>query len=72
VIADPERFVPSAKECTDRFILFGERSLEHVLREWSGGFYTHERNRQGRQNTMLLPRPGDRLGGLLRHYRRAA
>ncbi len=57
-----ERFVRSAKECTERFILFGERSLEHVLREWAQEFYAHERNHQGRENRILVPRPGDRIG----------
>ena len=39
-----------------------ERSLEHVLEQWAHEHYPHERNHQGRQNRILVPRPGDRVG----------
>jgi putative transposase len=80
-----ERWVRSVKEeCLGRLILFSEASLRHVLAEYVEHFL-HERNHQGRGNRLLFPRPQDRvgfrvgrvrsrerLGGLLRHYRRAA
>jgi len=57
-----ERFVRTAKEdCVERFILFGERSLRHVL----GNFIDHyhkERNHQGRGNQIPSPTPEDRIG----------
>jgi putative transposase len=80
-----ERWVRSVKEeCLSRLILFSEASLRHVLAEYVE-HYLHERNHQGRGNRLLFPRPedrvgaragrvrsGERLGGLLRHYRRVA
>jgi hypothetical protein len=80
-----ERFVRSANECLGRFILFGERSLGHVLTQWAEFHYPHERNHQGKSNAILVPRAEDRigardgpircrkrLGGALRFYHREA
>lgn len=66
----------------DRLILFGEGSLRNALREYLVHYHT-ERNHQGLENRLIIPfeRPPDtdapvvtteRLGGLLRSYRRAA
>ena len=78
-----ERFVRSAKcECLDRLILFGEKSLRHVLNEYLA-HYHGERNHQGLRNVIPFPdgrlkeTDGDvarseRLGGLLSYYHRAA
>jgi len=74
-----ERWVRSVKdEALSRMILFGERSLRHVLHEYVD-HYHHERNRQGKDNVLLFPtisqdtlRAGplqcrERLGGLLKY-----
>ena len=78
-----ERFFGSLKpECLDRPILFGEQSLRNAVREYLVHYHT-ERNHQGLDNELIIPfeRPPDtdapveateRLGGLLRSYRRAA
>jgi hypothetical protein len=80
-----ERWNGSIKEeCLSRLILFGERSLHHVLKEFGAHFHT-ERNHQGRGNVILFPAPTDRvgeadgaiemqerLGGLLKFYHRKA
>ena len=59
----------------DRMILFGERSLHHVLKEYSA-HYHFERNHQGIGNVLVFPQPvleqhgkstiecRERLGGL--------
>jgi putative transposase len=75
-----ERWVRSVKdEALSRMILFGERSLWHVLHEYVD-HYHHERNHQGKDNVLLFPtisqdtvRAGplqcrERLGGLLKYY----
>jgi transposase InsO family protein len=75
-----ERWVRSVKdEALSRRILFGERSLQHVLQEY-GDHYHHERNHPGKGNVLLFPtisqdtvRAGplqcrERLGGLLKYY----
>jgi transposase InsO family protein len=50
-----ERFVRSVKEeALSRFILFGERSLRHVLTEYLA-HYHEERPHQGKGNVILLP-----------------
>jgi hypothetical protein len=61
--------------------LFGERHLWHVLDEYLAHFH-RERNHQGLGNELIDGAPQDpavgevacdeRLGGLLRYYRRAA
>jgi transposase InsO family protein len=79
-----ERWVRSVKEeCLSRFILFGERSLTHVLKEYVP-HYQQERPHQGKGNVVLLPSPDqdparhgpiqcrERLGGLLKYYARDA
>ena len=80
-----ERFVRSIKEeCLGRMIFFGEASLLRALREYAA-HYNGERPHQGVGNCVLQPKPRtleavpaapvesrDRLGGLLRHYRRSA
>ena len=75
-----ERWVRSVKqECLSKIILFGESSAEY------GRHYHSERNHQGKGNQLLFPDWGEqpnpqrssiecrqRLGGLLKYYRRAA
>jgi len=79
-----ERFVRSVKEeALSRMILFGERSLWHVLNEYIT-HYHEERPHQGKGNVILFPcirpeqdregtiRGHERLGGLLKYYDRDA
>jgi putative transposase len=77
-----ERFVRSIREeCLDHLIVFGERRLLHVLKEFVA-HYHEERNHQGLGNDLIAPMPGafggtrircrDWLGGLLRYYYQAA
>ena len=78
-----ERWVRSVKsECLDRVILFGERHLRRCLAEFVE-HYHRDRPHQGVGNELVMPRAGEspatgrvvadeRLGGLLRSYRRAA
>ena len=78
-----ERFVRSIKdECLNRMIFFGERSLRKATRDFAAHDHT-ERNHQGLGNQLIEPddRLGStfgvidcvqRLGGMLRFYRRAA
>jgi transposase InsO family protein len=80
-----ERFVKTIKtECVEQFVLFGESSLQHVIREYLAHYHA-ERNHQGIDNVIPFPdarlfqQKGavvktERLGGLLNfyHYRRAA
>jgi putative transposase len=79
-----ERWVRSIKEeALSRFILFGENSLRHVLREYVA-HYHQERPHQGKGNVILMPslhsdqqhdgpvRCRERLGGLLKYYDREA
>jgi len=79
--AHAERFVRSIKdECLDRMILFGEGNLLKALREFTEHYHT-ERNHQGIGNELIQGgQPSatgtvgvhERLGGLLKYYRRAA
>jgi len=75
-----ERWIRSVKdEALSRLILFGERSLRHVLHEYME-HYHHERNHQGKENVLLFPSAAqghkgeglvqcrERLGGLLKYY----
>jgi putative transposase len=77
-----ERFVRSVKEeALSRFLLFGERSLRHVLTEYIA-HYHEERPHQGKGNVILFPSAHadlspeepiecrERLGGLLKYYHR--
>ena len=78
-----ERWIGSVKsKCLDHLILFGQRSLAHVLQEYLA-HHQRERNHQGLDN--LIPFPdqrldqktgaltkAERLGGLLQFYFRQA
>jgi putative transposase len=79
-----ERWVRSVKEeCLAQMILFGERSLSYVLKEYVA-HYHQERPHQGKGNVVLMPLPDqaaarqgpiqcrERLGGLLKYYHSAA
>jgi putative transposase len=76
-----ERFVRSIKsECLDRLIFLGERSLRRAIIEFVAHYHV-ERPHQGIGNELIDGRPSqgdgdvavrERLGGLLRHYYRAA
>ena len=75
-----ERFVRSIKsEALDRMLIFGERHLEYVIKEYMEHYHT-ERPHQGIGNEIIEPPPQgegkivcqERLGGLLKSYRRAA
>jgi transposase InsO family protein len=77
-----ERWIQSVKtEVLSRMILFGERSLCHVLSEYIA-HYRAERPHQGKGNVILFPsvqgEPNspiecrERLGGLLNYYHRKA
>ena len=75
-----ERLVLSIKsECIHRLILFGERSLRKAIREYVAHYHT-ERNHQGVDNELIEPELSgrgsvvcaERLGGLLKYYRRVA
>ena len=77
-----QRFILSVKsECLDRMILFGERSLHHVLKGYTAHYHL-ERNHQGIGNNLLFLQHTaekgseqtiecrERLGGLLKFYHR--
>ena len=79
-----ERWVRSIKEeALSRLILFGERSLRHVLTEYLAPYHA-ERPHQGKGNVVLMPLPDqhgkrvgplrcqEKLGGLLKYYNYAA
>jgi hypothetical protein len=79
-----ERWVKLVKdEALSRMILFGERSLHHILSEYLV-HYHEERCHQGLGNVIPFPssRPAndgegpiecrERLGGLLKYYHRKA
>ena len=78
-----ERFFGSLKsECLDRLILFGERSMRNAVNQYLE-HYHEERPHQGLGNNLIVPfdqpttadgkiETNERLGGLLRSYRRAA
>ena len=83
--AHAERWVRSIKEeCLSKLILLGENSLRRVVSDFVE-HYHQERNHQGKDNLLLFPvsAPGtpaprgaivcrERLGGILKHYSRAA
>jgi putative transposase len=79
--AHAERFIRSIKdECLNRMILFGEAHLRRTIDEFLV-HYNHERNHQGIGNELIDARADagagpvectERLGGLLKFYRRAA
>ena len=76
-----ERFVLSIKrECLDRLILLGTRHLHHAVDQFVA-HYNAERPHQGLGNELIRRRTttfggavrvSERLGGLLKHYHRAA
>jgi transposase InsO family protein len=78
-----ERFFGSLRrECLDRLIFFGERSMRYAVTQWMI-HYHRERNHQSFDNTILQPGPNvgqtsgpierrERLGGLLNYYHRRA
>ncbi len=78
-----ERWVLSIKsECLDQMILFGERSLEYVIKKYLAHYHNH-RNHQGLDNVIPFPderlqraegkiTKSEQLGGLLNFYYREA
>ena len=78
-----ERFFGSLKsECLDRLILFGEKAMRNAVNQYLEHYHA-ERPHQGLGNELSEPREQssieaskfettERLGGLLRSYRRAA
>jgi putative transposase len=81
--AHTERWVRSVKaECLSRIIPFGKRPLRRAINDYLAHYHT-EQNHQDKNNVLLSRqitetrgvkpvRSRDRLGGLLRYYRRAA
>src|SRR5258707_13239248 len=77
-----ERFVRSVKsECVSKLIPIGAPMLRRALRDYME-HYHGERNHQGLDNQLIIPRPArcskvqridcrSRLGGMLRFYERA-
>jgi transposase InsO family protein len=80
-----ERWVRSVKEeCVGKMIPLGEGTLRRAVEQYLA-HYHGERNHQGKDNALILPKAGDRigaregrlrcrerLGGLLKFYHRAA
>ncbi|PVX27043.1 MAG: hypothetical protein CW716_04340 [Candidatus Bathyarchaeum sp.] len=75
-----ERFVRSIKsECLNQMLIFGERHLRYVIEQYMEHYHT-ERPHQGIDNEIIEPPPQgkgeiicqERLGGLLKSYRRVA
>ena len=75
-----ERFIRSIKyECLDRMLIFGEAHLRYVIQNYVE-HYHFERAHQSLDNNIIEPPPKgtgeivchERLGGLLKFYRRAA
>ncbi len=80
--AHVERWIKSLKvECLDHFIPVGSKHLDHIVCEYVE-HYHYERPHQGLGNKLIIHaallidegevRCDSRLGGLLRHYHRAA
>jgi putative transposase len=80
-----ERFIQTIQvECMDHFLVFGEKHFDYLVREYVE-HYHEERPHQGLENRLVNGEPPpslpvsngelhcrSRLGGLLRHYYRAA
>lgn len=75
-----ERFIRSIKsECLDRMLIFGEAHLRYCIEQYIEHYHT-ERAHQSLDNTIIEPPPQgtgeivrqERLGGLLKFYRKAA
>jgi putative transposase len=81
--ANLERFFGALKsECLDRLILFGEKAMRKAVNQYLEHYHA-ERPHQGLDNELIVPfkeppalnaniESTERLGGLLRSYRRAA
>ncbi len=73
------RVADDKSECLNKMLIFGETHLRHLVSEYMEHYHT-ERPHQGIGNEIINPLPlGDgeivcheRLGGLLKSYRRAA
>ena len=75
-----ERFIRSIKsECLNKMLIFGESHLRYLVNEYMEHYHT-ERPHQGLDSNIIEPPPvgsgeiicHERLGGLLKSYRRAA
>ena len=78
-----ERWFRSLKsECLDRMVFFGQKSLEHAVREYVEHYHA-ERNHQGLGNELIEPVDDgntvagriecrERLGGMLKFFHRSA
>jgi hypothetical protein len=85
LLAYAERFIQSLQqECTDHFIVCGERHFDYLVKEYVDHYHT-ERSHQGLGNMPVMQNqvhphgepPSNivcrrRLGGLLKHFERAA
>jgi putative transposase len=88
VLSNPhaERFVKTVRtECLEHFVIFGERHLRHLIKEFMRHYLT-ERHHQGIGSQIIWPKawPSNdnatlgaiecrsRLGGLLNYYCREA
>ncbi len=59
-----ERFVKTIRsECLDHFVIFSERHLRHLIREFSEHYLT-ERYRQGIGSRIIMPSPSNDDGAL--------
>jgi putative transposase len=64
-----ERFVRSIKdECLDRMIFVGQESLRRAVTEYMEHYHS-ERNHQGLENRLIIPRTEAKAGAILRHAR---
>jgi putative transposase len=77
-----ERFIQTIQvECLDHFLVFGEKHFDYLVREYVEHYHT-ERPHQGLGNGLVTGEPPPatlgtvschpRIGGLLKHYSRAA
>jgi hypothetical protein len=75
-----ERFIGSIKsECLDQMLIFGEAHLRYIIQNYVD-HYHFERPHQSLNNNIIDPPPNgkgeiicqERLGGMLKFYRRAA
>jgi putative transposase len=60
-------------ECLEHLVIFGERHLRHLIREFSGHYLT-ERYHQGFGSRIIMPTPSpsDVSAGLLKYHCREA
>ena len=63
-------------ECMDHFLIFGEKHFDYLVMEYVDHYHTENRMIAGEPPPAPLERSGvscrTRLGGLLKHYYRAA